>query len=198
MGDDGTQTQRLLDTFLNHRNFEPETYQGTKGAIHHPRFKPWGRIGNTPVYLVGDAAGQVKTTTAGGTITGFQGAEATVASILDSQSNRAAVRSVKRELDFHWLICLFLDRLDNRGYDLLVGAVKSRLAGFLARHNRDSMARVFWRMPFVEPQLLWVALRCLRGKSGRARVSPRQTSPVVSKVTGASVDNLLRWPDVES
>ncbi len=185
VGDGGTRTQRLLETFLNHHNFEPETYQGAKVAMHHPRFKPWGTIGNTPVYLVGDAAGQVKTTTVGGTITGFQGAEAAVASILDGQSYRAALRSVKRELDLHWLIRLLLDRLDNRGYDLLVGAVSSRLADFLARHNRDSMARVFWRIPFVEPRLLWVALRCLRWKPGRTRVSPRQISPVVSKVTGA-------------
>jgi flavin-dependent dehydrogenase len=185
VGDDGTRTQRLLETFLNRHNFEPETYQGAKVAMHHPRFKPWGRIGNTPVYLVGDAAGQVKTTTVGGTITGFQGAEAAVASILDGQSYRAALRSVKRELDLHWLIRRLLDRLDNRGYDLLVGAVSSRLQDFLARHNRDSMARVFWRIPFVEPRLLWVALRCLRGKSARARVLPRQIEHVVSKVTGA-------------
>ncbi len=183
VGDDGTRTQHLLETFLNRHHFEPETYQGAKVAMHHPRFKPWGRVGNTPVYLVGDAAGQVKTTTVGGTITGFQGAEAAVASILDGQSYRAALRSVKRELDLHWLIRLLLDRLDNRGYDLLVGAVKSRLAGFLAHHNRDSMAAVVWRLPFVEPTLIHVVLRCLVGKSKRVWGKPTPDEPATTSVT---------------
>lgn len=115
--------------------------------------------------MVRDAAGQVKVTTVGGTVTGIQGAEAAANSILNGTSYKAELRPVKRELDLHWFIRILLERLDNSGYDVLVGVVSSRLGDFLARHNRDSMTPVFWRLPFVEPRLLQVAFKCLRGKS---------------------------------
>ncbi|MFQ5930542.1 MAG: NAD(P)/FAD-dependent oxidoreductase [Acidobacteriota bacterium] len=161
VGDDGTQTNRRLRAFLNRHNLKAEAYQGAKVALHHPRLKPWGKIGSIPLLMVGDAAGQVKVTTVGGTVTGLQGAEAAVRSILNGTSYKAELRSVKGELNLHWFIRVLLDRLDSRGYDLLIGAVSPRLGEFLGRHNRDSMAPVFWRLPFVEPRLLQVALQGL-------------------------------------
>ena len=58
VGNDGTQTHRLLKAFLNHHNLKAEAYQGAKVGLHHPRLKPWGKIGSIPVLMVGDAAGQ--------------------------------------------------------------------------------------------------------------------------------------------
>jgi flavin-dependent dehydrogenase len=163
VGDDGTQTRKLLADFLNRQNLKPDSYQGAKVAMHHPSFQSWGNIGKLPLYLVGDAAGHVKITTIGGSVTGFQGANAVVRSILNGNSYKTEFRFTKRELDLHWFIRRMLDCLDNRGYDLLVGAVSSGMKDFLACHNRDSMARVTWRLPFIEPQLIRVALQCLRG-----------------------------------
>ena len=163
VGDDGTQTRELLADFLNRQNIKPNSYQGAKVAMHHPGFQPWGNIGELPLYLVGDAAGHVKITTVGGSITGFQGANAVVRSILNGNSYKTEFRFTKRELDLHWFIRCMLDRLDNRGYDLLVSAVSSGVQDFLACHNRDSMARVTWRLPFIEPKLIRVAFKCLRG-----------------------------------
>ncbi|MDA2925951.1 hypothetical protein MYX78_01760 [Acidobacteria bacterium AH-259-G07] len=136
-----------------------------KVALHHPRLKPWGNVGRIPVYLVGDAASQVKVPTAGGTVTGIQGAQAAANSLLNGTSYKAELRSVKRELELHWFLRILLERLDNPGYDLLVGALSSRLRAFLGRHNRDSMAPIFWRLPLLEPRLFQVALKCLRWPS---------------------------------
>ncbi|MBI4454652.1 MAG: NAD(P)/FAD-dependent oxidoreductase [Acidobacteria bacterium] len=165
VGDSGAQARELLRRFLIQHNLKPEVYQGAQVAMHHPGLKPWSKVGETPVYLVGDAAGQVKVTTVGGTVTGLMGAKAAVRAILNRTSYKAELRALKRELDVHWLIRALLDRLDNLGYDSLIGALSSSVRIFLARHNRDSMAPVFWRLPFLEPRLFRVALNSLLGRS---------------------------------
>ena len=180
VGSDGTQTRRLLDRFLCLHSLKAESYQGAKVALHHPRLRPWGKIGELPILMVGDAAGQVKITTVGGTVTGIQGAEAAARTILKRTSYRHELSSLKRELDLHWFIRSMLDRLDNRGYSVLVDSLSSELRNFLGRHNRDSMAPVFWRLPFVQPRLCQVAFRCFRGKS---RPSLRSSGPVESLLT---------------
>jgi hypothetical protein len=67
-------------------------------------------------------------------------------------SYRQALRPLKRELDLQWGIRLLLDQLDTRGYARLVASLTPRVRGFLAEHNRDRMAPVFWRL-FLEPRL---------------------------------------------
>ena len=161
----GVQARRLLASFLKRHNLKAEAYQAAKVALYHPRLKPWKKIGGCPVLMVGDAAGQVKNTTVGGTVTGIRGAEAAVQSILNGTSYASELRSLKRELNLHWLIRLMLNRLDNHGYCVLVNALSGRLKEFLSRNGRDSMSSVFWFLPFVEPRLLRMLPICFCGKS---------------------------------
>ena len=116
VGDHGRQTRELLKYFLIKQGLHAESYQGSQVALHSPRLRPWGRVGAVPVYLVGDAAGQVKVTTVGGTVTGLRRAQAAARAVLNGTSYRRELRSLKRELDLHWCIRTLLDRLDNLGY----------------------------------------------------------------------------------
>ena len=182
IGEEGALTRELLADFLDQQNLRAENYQGARVAMHHPRFKPWGAIDQIPILLVGDAAGHVKVTTVGGTVTGLQGASAAAASILNGTSYRFEARAIKRELDVHWLLRVLLERLDNGGYDCLVGTLSSRLKLFLARHNRDLMARGFWRLPWVQPKLIKIGLRCLRGRPDLHLRKLRPSKPTLSKI----------------
>jgi flavin-dependent dehydrogenase len=110
------------------------------------------------VLLVGDAAGQVKVTTVGGTVSGLWGAEAAVESLLSGRPYREALRPLKRELDLHWAIRWLLERGDNRAYDRLVDALNPAVLGFLARNNRDAMAGAIWKLPLLQPRLLAAGL----------------------------------------
>ncbi len=167
IGDNGLKTRESLKRFLVYHNFEPKAYQAAQVALYSPRLKPWTRIGRTPVYLVGDAAGQVKVSTVGGTVSGFLGAQAAAQALLNGRPYRAHLRQAKRELNVHWLLRLLLDRLDSRGYDHLLSTVSSRVRDFLSQHDRDSMDAVIWRLPILEPRLLTVLWNCLWGKSSR-------------------------------
>jgi len=175
IGDHGLKTRESLKTFLTNHNLEPEVYQAAHVALYSPRLKPWTRIGKTHVYLVGDAAGQVKVSTVGGTVSGFLGAQAAASALLKGRPYRAHCLRVKRELNVHWLLRLLLDRLDNQGYNQLVTTVSSKVRDFLSRYDRDSMDPVIWRLPILEPRLFNVAWKCLRGKSGSRKLTRRQS-----------------------
>ena len=164
IGEKGLPVRLLLDDFLDRMGLEPSAWQSSQGALHHPRLKPWSSIGDVPVYLIGDAAGQVKVTTVGGTVTGFEGAEAACHAILNGTSYRRELRILKRELDLHWWIRWALEGLDNKGFDKLIRAISKGSQSFLSKYDRDSMVPVFWKLLFVEPGLVPIGIRCLFGR----------------------------------
>ena len=153
--------RKVLDRFLEKYNFEPLAYQAGQAAMHTPGLKPWGKVGDLPVMLIGDAAGQVKVTTVGGSVTGFWGAQAAVDAVLNGKTYAEELRPLKRELDLHWFIRLLLERLDNRGYDYLVNSMNPGIQDFLGKHTRDEMAGEFWKMVFIQPRFIPLGLRLL-------------------------------------
>ncbi len=163
VGEFASEPRRLLDRFLDRMGVRALHYQGAQVAMHHPSLRPWGRVGSVPVYLVGDAAGQVKVTTVGGTVTGLWGAYAAANAIIKGTSYAREVRPLKRELDIHWCIRWLLERLDNSGYDRLIRCTTPAVQCFLSRRTRDQMANSFWQLPFREPRLMLLGLRLLLG-----------------------------------
>lgn len=161
IADGESPTRALLDAFLQREGLRPLAYQAAQVAMHHPSLRPYGRIGAAPVLLVGDAAGQVKVTTVGGTVTGFSGAEAAARCIIEGVAPARAYAAVTRELDLHWWIRRALGRLDGPGYDRLLAELSPAVCGFLARHNRDEMAGAIWRLPLLRPQLVGLGLGAL-------------------------------------
>jgi geranylgeranyl reductase len=161
VGEDQGGTRALLLRFLARHGFEPLAFQGAQVAMHQPGLRPWGRVGSAPVLLVGDAAGQVKVTTVGGSVTGFWGAQAAAQFLLGQPGAAANLRALKRELDVHWLIRELLERLDNAGYDRMVGHLSESVRALLGRRNRDSMAGAAWRLPLMQPGLLGLGLHAL-------------------------------------
>ncbi|MBC7224236.1 MAG: hypothetical protein H5T59_08190, partial [Anaerolineae bacterium] len=152
-------------------------YQGGQVALHHPRLRPWGRVGVARVLLVGDAAGHVKVTTVGGTVTGLWGAQAAAQALLRGVPYRRTLRPLKRELDLHWLIRQALDGLRNSDYDALLQALNRPLQGFLSRRNRDQMAWAFFRTLLLQPRLAFLGARGLLRSAWRpgAGEEPAQT-----------------------
>jgi flavin-dependent dehydrogenase len=177
VGDAHGDTRALLREFLEHHRLEPLAYQSAQVAMHHPRLRPEGSVGGAPVLLVGDAAGQVKVTTVGGTVTGLWGAKAAARALLNGSSYARELRPVKRELDLHWALRLVLERLDNRGYDTVVWNVNRAVRDFLGQYNRDEMARAIWRLPLLRPHLVWIGLKALLPGPRRSVASRRALVP---------------------
>lgn len=167
IGDGRAGAGALLKSFMARHGFRPLRYQGARVSMHHPGLRPWRSDPDQPIYLVGDAAGQVKVTTVGGTVTGLAGAQAAAAAVLHGIPYHQALRPLQRELDLQWGMRLLLNQLDARGYERLLDCLTPPVKGFLSRHNRDRMFPAIWRL-LLQPRMALLGLATL----GRLLIAP--------------------------
>jgi flavin-dependent dehydrogenase len=160
IGIDGQETRRSLDRFMEEKRFRPLGYQGAR----IPAYTRWTpvqrRVGRGRVFLVGDAAGQVKVSTVGGIVTGFRGALGVSQAILQNGSS-PELRSLRIELNAHLLIRRSLHRFRQDDYSRLVDCLNGAMLQSLGRISRDEAAKVLWHVCRSRPQLLLAGLRGL-------------------------------------
>ncbi|MGD0909264.1 MAG: NAD(P)/FAD-dependent oxidoreductase, partial [Candidatus Acidiferrales bacterium] len=119
IGEDGQETRRCLERFMEKRGFTPLGFQGARIPVYDRWTPVERRVGAGRVFLVGDAAGQVKVSTVGGIVTGFRGAIGISESILNGGESRE-LRSLRRELDLHLLIRKTIHQFKQADYSRLV------------------------------------------------------------------------------
>jgi flavin-dependent dehydrogenase len=172
IGETGPETRHHLEQFLEKRCLEPLAFQGARIPIY-TRWVPVARkLGAGRVYLVGDAAAQVKVTTVGGIVTGFRGAIGVAEAILNGGSSRE-LRALRRELDLHLLVRKTMHHFTQADYSRLVDLLNASARESLSTYSRDEALKVLWHLCLSQPRLLLMGLRGLltRGRlSGRLRV----------------------------
>jgi digeranylgeranylglycerophospholipid reductase len=160
IGESTANTRKHLERFMEKRYFEPQSFQGAR----IPLYKKWipvkRELDGRPVYLVGDAAGQVKVTTIGGIVTGFRGA-AGVAEEIANGGSSGELRSLRFELDVHLLLRKALHRFQQPDYSRLVDLLDVQAKRSLGEHSRDDAMKVMWRLFVRQPRLLLMGLRGL-------------------------------------
>lgn len=160
--DVSTRTARpKLDRFLRDRGMAPLEYQAALVPLYQPRLSPSRRLGRTDILLVGDAAGQVKVTTVGGTVSGLLGAQAAARAAATESSYARHARGVTRELTLHWWIRNLMSRLGDREYDALLHLVSGKPARLLEIHNRDRLMHGMWPIMTAQPRLSLLAAQVL-------------------------------------
>jgi flavin-dependent dehydrogenase len=160
IGEDGQETRRCLERFMDKRGFTPLGYQGARIPVYD-RWTPVERkVGAGRVFLVGDAAGQVKVSTVGGIVTGFRGAIGVSESILNGGES-SELRSLRRELDLHLLIRKTIHQFKQADYSRLVDLMNDSTRRSLSQYTRDEASRVLWSIALSQPRLLLLALRGL-------------------------------------
>jgi len=166
IGETGAETRSHLEKFLEKRKLEPIGFQ----AARIPVYKRWvpvhRRVGQGSVYLVGDAAGQVKVTTVGGIVTGFRGALGVAQQILHGVSGE--LRTLRRELDLHLLLRRSLHDFQQADYSRLVDLLNDPTKQSLAEYSRDEAWKILWRVCLSQPRLVWLGLRGLLSRRGSA------------------------------
>ena len=159
IGDNPAKTRARLDAFLEEKGLEPTEYQ----AARIPRYRRWvpvhKKIGAADVFLVGDAAGQVKVSTVGGLVTGFRGALGVVEKILHGRSKH--LRSLKLELESHRLVRRVIHSFNEEDYCRLIDLLNDRTVTSLRRHTRDEAPAVLWKVALAQPRLLPITVRKL-------------------------------------
>lgn len=148
-----------LDAFLAEHGYVPLEYQSALIPLYRPNPPPARRVGRTNVLFVGDAAGQVKVTTVGGTVTGLGAARAAARSISLGTNYLRELRGVDGELRLHWWIRSLMNRFRDQEYDALLRMLAGRSGRLLEVHNRDRLSQVFWSMLAAQPGLPLLAAR---------------------------------------
>jgi flavin-dependent dehydrogenase len=160
IGEEGRETRRCLERFLARQGLEPIAFQ----AARIPAYAGWipnhCRMGQGDVYLVGDAAAQVKATTVGGIVTGFRGAVSVAAAILNGGARRE-LRALRRELDRHYLIRRVLHRFTQADYTRLLDVLDRSTQRLLSVHTRDEIGTLLWHLCWRRPRFLLLGLRAL-------------------------------------
>jgi len=167
IGEDGGKTRRDLERFLDKRGYTPTEFQGARIPLYQGWLPVRRRLGQMQVYLVGDAAAQVKVTTVGGIVTGLRGALAVARAIHYGRFD-AELRALRRELNLHLLIRRALHTFTQKDYSDLVDFLDAAARESLGAHNRDEVARVLWGVCVRRPRLIWLGLRRLVNGGGAA------------------------------
>ena len=160
IGVDGQETRRCLDRFMEQRRFRPIGYQGARIPVYSRWVPVERKVGGGRVFLVGDAAGQVKVSTVGGIVTGFRGALGVSEAILQDGPS-PELRALRLELNLHLLIRRSLHRFRQTDYSRLVDCINGSVRRSLGRVSRDDAARVLWHVCRSQPRLLLTGLRGL-------------------------------------
>jgi len=160
IGEHGRDTKRCFERFLEKKGLNPLEWQGARIPVYR-RWVPVRRqIGNGDVYLVGDAAAQVKVSTVGGIVTGFRGALGVAQALLENGKSRE-LRRLRRELGTHWMIRRALHHFQQRDGSQLVDLLDSSTRESLGQINRDESTRLLWKVLRKQPRLALLGLRGL-------------------------------------
>lgn len=164
IGVNGQQTRRCLERFMEKHHFKALGFQGARIPVYQRWVPVERRIAQGSVYLVGDAAAQVKVTTLGGVVTGLRGALGVTEKILNGGFS-PELRALRRELDLHRLIRRSIHGFRQADYSRLVDWMNDGMRRSLSRVTRDEAARVLWYVCRSQPRLLWIGLRGLLVRS---------------------------------
>jgi digeranylgeranylglycerophospholipid reductase len=160
IGEQGSDTKRRFERFLEKKHLEPLEWQGARIPVYRKWVPVRKRVGSSDVYLVGDAAAQVKVSTVGGIVTGFRGALGVAQSIL-YRGRSSELSALRRELSTHWLIRRTLHHFQQKDYSQLVDLLDASTRASLGEINRDESARLLWNVIRRQPQLVLLGLRGL-------------------------------------
>ena len=156
----GQETKQRIERFLQKKNMEPIEWQGARIPVYRKWVPVRRQVGNGEVFLVGDAAAQVKVSTVGGIVTGFRGAQG-VADALLQESGSKELSSLRRELGTHWLIRRAMHHFQQKDYSQLVDLLNVSARESLGEINRDESTRLLWNVIRRQPRLVLLGLRGL-------------------------------------
>lgn len=157
IADEGRAARSKLQRFLDRKGLEPVEMQSARIPTYGHFIRPWRRFASSNVYLIGDAAAQVKVTTVGGLVTGLRGAKAAATAILHGRNYLKELRPLRWELSLHLLIRTVMRSFRGADYDRLLDLLNDRLIDILAVHNRDQAGKIVWRMLLAQPRLFGFA-----------------------------------------
>ncbi len=161
IADDARQAGGGLKAFLREQGLAAIEYQAAMVPMH--KFEYSARVAEVSrkVFLIGDAAAQVKVTTVGGVVTGLRGARAVVEAIQSGGNAGKEIGGLKRELDLHLLVRRLLDGFTDDDYDALIDFLNGELKQVLSEQTRDELSQMYLKLIASQPRLVMLGIKAL-------------------------------------
>ncbi len=159
--DEGEDVLEGFEKFVRDFNFEllePETGVTT---YYDPLFIPHIRFNGQNIYFIGDAAGHVKMTTVGGTVTGIWGAYCVAKAITGNSRFENCYKKLKFELDVHYFIRKVMEKIENDEFDLLLKKVEKKLSKLFYYTPRDRARKLIFKIFKNEPFVFYLGAKKL-------------------------------------
>jgi flavin-dependent dehydrogenase len=161
IAEEADEAKASLTAFLQAHRLEPLEFQSASVPLYRFEYSGNDRGLHRNVFLVGDAAAQVKTTTVGGLVTGLHGAKGLAQVILNGKNYRKELSKLKLELNLHLLVRHILNRFNNDHYDELIEMLKGGLKEVIEEWTRDDLSRSFLRLIRKEPRLITLGTKAI-------------------------------------
>ncbi|MGB9698515.1 MAG: NAD(P)/FAD-dependent oxidoreductase [Thermodesulfobacteriota bacterium] len=153
------QAKEGLEVFLKENKLDPWEFQQARVPLHRWGWLRSGKVLGKNIFLVGDAAAQVKVTTVGGVVPGLCGAQALAQALLNGRNYGRELKSLNKELTLHLLVRKILNQFQDEDYDELVSLIKGETKEILEKWTRDELQVSFLKLLFHEPRLLSLGLK---------------------------------------
>jgi len=145
-----------FDNFLGLKKVDNKKILETQSGLI-PIYDSKARIQKNNVFLVGDAATQVKSTTGGGIIPGLIAAECLADSIIKCKDyTQECKNKLSMSLWMHLNLRNMMDKFKNEDWDDLINVFsKKRNTNIIESINRDNISKILLKLLFNEPRLLY-------------------------------------------
>ncbi len=129
-----------------------------------PIYNPRQQIQKGNVYLIGDAATQVKATTGGGIIPGMKAAHTLCGCIISNKNYNWAYKVASgKELWLHLKVRNMLNKFSDGDYDTLLGLMDSKkVRSILGKYDRDTPIPLLLNLALREPRFFLFTKIALR------------------------------------
>jgi geranylgeranyl reductase family protein len=146
-------THFMKNRFGRHYRKSVKSQQAGLIPIYNPRLATQKQS----IFLVGDAATQVKATSLGGIVPGLMAAQALAKSIIRYESyERNWKRTIGRELWLHLKIRNILDNFSDGDYNKLIKLCNNKkIKNILGKYDREYPSKILFRMLLAEPRLMY-------------------------------------------
>lgn len=143
--------KKLLSTYNIDKN-QIIDYQG--GLI--PLYNPNQKIKHNNIYLVGDAASQIKATTGGGIIPALNSAKLLAESIINKKDYQEQFNKIlKKDLYTSLMIRKTLDKFKDKDFDYLIKLCKQKkIKNLIEEFDREYPSRYMLKILLKEPRFI--------------------------------------------
>jgi len=139
-------------------------YQSGPIPLYNPKDRIVRSIDDKKVFLVGDAAGQVKATTFGGIVQGLTAAKILKDVIIEGKDYMKELKRLNRELKIHLFLRKVMDTFSSKDYDFLIEIMKAkRNREIIKRYNRDEISKIFLRVLLKDVRIFYFLKNLAKG-----------------------------------